>query len=58
MQQYASGQHTVAAKGSWVTHPAAGVVRVMVLETGDFWPLGRVPTTLTSYCRQLAGADL
>ena len=23
-----------------------------MLDARDFWPLGRVPTTLTSYCKQ------
>ena len=31
-------------------HPAEGVTKLRVLDTGLCWPLGRVPTTLTSYC--------
>lgn len=36
---------------SRVAHPAAGVTNSRVLEVGDLLPLGRVPTTLTSYCK-------
>ena len=31
-------------------HPAEGIVIKSVLETGDVWPLGSLPVTLTVYC--------
>jgi hypothetical protein len=33
------------------THPAAGVTKSRVLDTGELLPSGRVPTMVTSYCR-------
>ena len=32
------------------TYPSLGVVKSSGADTGDFWPLGKVPCTVTEYC--------